>query len=337
MTIVDRVTMAQGEFMAASVFFSYSHVDEALRDQVETQLALLKRQGVIETWHDRRIGAGEEFAGAIEQHVETDDIILLLVSADFIASDYCYDVEMKRALERQQAGDARVIPVILRACDWKQSPFGGLKAVPHDGKPVTAWPDVDEAFSDIVAEVRRAIEQKASGVRATSGSSNVVRSSAGPSSPVPRLTQETVRSSNLAIKKQYTEHAKDQFLHTTFEYFAAFFENSLNEIKSREPDVQASFRRIDANTFSAVTYRNGALASRCAISIADTFHSRGSIQYSLDSGHGFNESLHVEADDNGLFLRAMGFSSGQRREQQLTQRGGAELYWDRFIEPLQRR
>ncbi|WP_245427210.1 toll/interleukin-1 receptor domain-containing protein [Mesorhizobium sp. YM1C-6-2] len=123
--------------MAASVFFSYSHVDEALRDQVETQLALLKRQGVIETWHDRRIGAGEEFAGAIDRHVETDDIILLLVSADFIASDYCYDIEMKRAMERHAAGEAIVIPVILRACDWHGAPFGKLNATPPNGTPVT--------------------------------------------------------------------------------------------------------------------------------------------------------------------------------------------------------
>lgn len=131
------------------MFFSYSHDDEKLRDQLEKQLAMLKRQGVIETWHDRRIGAGENIAPAIDEHINRDDIILLLVSADFIASDYCYDIEMKRAMQRQDAGEAVVIPVILRACDWHHAPFGKLNATPGDGKPITQWSDIDEAFLQV--------------------------------------------------------------------------------------------------------------------------------------------------------------------------------------------
>ena len=96
------------------VFISYSHKDEALREKLGTHLSLLKRQGVIDEWHDRRIGAGQEWAGAIDEHLNSAAVILLLVSADFVASDYCYDLEMTRALERHDAGDARVIPVILR-------------------------------------------------------------------------------------------------------------------------------------------------------------------------------------------------------------------------------
>ena len=83
----------------AKLFFSYSHRDADLRDELETHLAPLKREGVLETWHDRRIGAGKEFAHEISRHLEEANIILLLVSPYFIASDYCYDVEMKRAME----------------------------------------------------------------------------------------------------------------------------------------------------------------------------------------------------------------------------------------------
>jgi TIR domain len=122
-----------GERMA-SVFFSYSHADEALRDQLEKQLSLLKRQGIIDVWHDRRIGGGQDFAQQIDEHVETDDIVLLLVSADFLDSEYCYEKEMKRAMERHETGEAVVIPVILRACDWHGAPFGKLNATPPDGR-----------------------------------------------------------------------------------------------------------------------------------------------------------------------------------------------------------
>lgn len=98
----------------AKVFFSYAHEDEALRDKLETHLSLLKRQGVIETWHDRRIGPGDAFGDDIDTALETSDIVLLLVSADFLASDYCHDIEMRRALERHAQGLARVVPIILR-------------------------------------------------------------------------------------------------------------------------------------------------------------------------------------------------------------------------------
>lgn len=121
------------EGVLAGVLFSYSHADEALRDQLEKQLPMLKRQGVIDTWHDRRIGADQEIAYEIDEQINRDEIILLLVSADFLASNYCYNIEMKRAMERHEAGEAIVIPIILRACDWYHAPFGKLNAVPREG------------------------------------------------------------------------------------------------------------------------------------------------------------------------------------------------------------
>src|SRR5688572_23072357 len=123
------------------VFFSYSHRDESLRDELEIHLSSLKRQGVIETWHDRRIGAGKEFDSEISEHLETAQIILLLISPYFIASDYCYDIEMARALELHNTGEARVIPVILHPCDWHNLPFGKLTAAPKDGKAVSKYPN----------------------------------------------------------------------------------------------------------------------------------------------------------------------------------------------------
>lgn len=132
-----------------SVFFSYSHEDEQLRNQLEQQLAILKRQNVIATWHDRRITAGEVIDHAISSNLEMANIILLLVSPAFLASDYCYDHEMQRAMERHGAGEAVAIPVILRPCDWHGTPFGKLLATPTDGKPVTQWADRDQAFLEV--------------------------------------------------------------------------------------------------------------------------------------------------------------------------------------------
>jgi TIR domain len=97
--------------------------------------------------------------GSIDKNLEAAKIILLLVSSDFIASDYCYDKEMKRALEKHRAGEARVIPIILRHCDWERAPFAELQALPEDAKPVTEWKYSDEAWTDVARSIRKIVEE----------------------------------------------------------------------------------------------------------------------------------------------------------------------------------
>jgi len=149
-----------GPAQPVELFFSYSHKDEALRDELATHLKLLQRQGVIKAWHDRQITAGSEWAGAIDEHLNSARIILLLISADFIASDYCYDKEMGRAMERHEARETVVIPGILRPVDWAGAPFGKLQALPKNAQPVTIWANRDEAWLNVVQGIRRTIEQQ---------------------------------------------------------------------------------------------------------------------------------------------------------------------------------
>lgn len=140
------------------VFFSYSHRDEDLRDELSKHLSILKRQGVIHEWHDRQIPAGSEWKEAIDDRMNQAQVILLLISSDFLASDYCHEIEMKRALERHDNKEAIVIPIILRSCDWQGALFGKLQALPKDAKPVTKWPDKDEAFTSVAQGIRKVIE-----------------------------------------------------------------------------------------------------------------------------------------------------------------------------------
>ena len=139
--------------------YSYSHRDEGLRDELETHLALLERQGVIAPWSDRKIVAGEDWAGRIDEHFKDADIILLLISADFLRSNYCYEIEMENALERHRAGTARVVPIILRDVDWHSAPFGKLQALPRDGRPITLWTNRDEAWAVVAREIRNVIDE----------------------------------------------------------------------------------------------------------------------------------------------------------------------------------
>ena len=132
-----------------SVFYSYSHEDEKMRKKLEEHLSVLQRLDLIAGWHDRNISAGTEWSSEISIHLDNAQIILMLISASFIASEYCYSTEMARALKRHETGSARVIPIILRPVHWTIAPFNKLQALPTEGKPVTEWRNVDQAFADI--------------------------------------------------------------------------------------------------------------------------------------------------------------------------------------------
>ncbi len=144
--------------MPIKVFYSYSHEDERYRKKLEKQLSILQREGTIVGWHDRQIEAGTEWEEQILKQLESAHIILLLISSSFIASDYCYDKEMTRALERHENGDAVVIPVIVRPVDWETAPFSKLPVLPKDGKAITKWRPQDDGFLDVARGIRKAAE-----------------------------------------------------------------------------------------------------------------------------------------------------------------------------------
>lgn len=141
------------------VFFSYAHEDEELMDEVRRQLVVHERLGTIEKWHDRKIPAGDEWRSEIDQRIERALVILLFMSPHFLESRYCYEVEGQVALRRHKEGSARVIPVVLRACDWTASPFGEIQGLPRDGKPITQWPDIDQASLDVARGIMESIRE----------------------------------------------------------------------------------------------------------------------------------------------------------------------------------
>jgi hypothetical protein len=139
-----------------SVFVSYSHHDELLYQELRKHLKSLEYEGVISQWSDREITAGREFNKNIQSELLNAGMVLLLVSPDFMSSEYCWSNEMARAMERHEAAATRVVPIILRPVDWRRSPFGKLLAIPKDGRPVTIWENRDEAFVDVTRQLRLA-------------------------------------------------------------------------------------------------------------------------------------------------------------------------------------
>lgn len=143
-----------------TAFISYAHADEEHRRALETHLSLLRRKGVLHLWTDRRIGVGDEWKSSINQAVESADLFLILVSADLLASDYCWDEEMARAIERHREGKATVVPIFVRPCDWADAPFARFQGAPRDAKAITSWANRDEAWADVATALRRWIDSR---------------------------------------------------------------------------------------------------------------------------------------------------------------------------------
>lgn len=322
--------------MPARVFMSYSHKDEELRDQLEVQLAMLKRQGLIEVWHDRRLLAGDHLDWTISAELDQADIILLLVSPDFLASDYCYKIEKARALERHREGSARLISVILRPCDWTHTDLARFLVTPRDGKPITQWPDRDEAFLDVARSIRRAIEELglAGHQKDIHG---FIETDIGRQAATPRPSSNLPRSSNLRLRKKFTKADKDRFLFEAFEYVGRFFQGSLDELEKRDSRVETRYRRIDANCFTAAVYLNGDKAVSCTIRVGGML---GGLTYAVGddaASNSFNESLSVENDDQKLYLRPMGMPhlGVTDSNRALSHEGTAEYLWSLLVSPIQ--
>src|SRR5262245_47783515 len=146
-----------------SLFYSYAHEDETLREELCGHLKILERRGLLSQWHDRQIQPGEDWHSRISDELQTADLVLLLVSTDFINSDYIFGNELTVAMQRHAAGFATVVPIIVRAVnieaeDADAFPFMKLQGLPTDLRAVTSWPNRDEAWTNVAKGLRATVK-----------------------------------------------------------------------------------------------------------------------------------------------------------------------------------
>lgn len=160
--IVELGHRVENSFMTWKVFYSYSHKDAELRERLGTYLAPLRQQQKITDWHDREIEPGANWETEITAQLDAAELILLLVSADFLASEYCFGVEVEKAMTRLKRGEVRVAPILLKPCLWKESRFSELQIIPRDGKAIASWPSVDEALNNVASEIGALVSESPS-------------------------------------------------------------------------------------------------------------------------------------------------------------------------------
>lgn len=146
------------EYETVKLFYSYSHKDEELKNDLCMHLSNIRNMGLIYEWNDRKIQGGDEWKGEIDKNLDTAEVILLLVSSDFLGSSYCQEVEMKKALDRYKKGEARLVPVLLRPVEWQDSPLGFLQVLPKNFRPLTSWTNIDEGFMNVAKGIREVVE-----------------------------------------------------------------------------------------------------------------------------------------------------------------------------------
>ena len=303
-------------------FISYSHKDDAALERLHTHLAMLRRDDRIDAWFDREILAGGDLDAEIADQLESCELFLFLVSPDFLASDYCVEREMERALERHHAGEARVVPIILEPCDWTSSPLRQLKVLPRDGKPVSEWTNENNAYVDVVKELRRVLE-------ADDARSPVAKAET-PFQP----TEQRSEARRYRVKRDFDEIDRSDFREAAFATIRDYFQHAIAEIDTIE-DLRGRYVSLSTTSFTCTIVNRARDRGTAHI----TVHGRignfglGDIYYSFTenaSDNTANGGFNIKADEYELYLSSMmmGFGSDEER---LTPEAAAERLWAEFL------
>lgn len=320
-------------------FISYTHADTALKEQFVRHLAPLQREGLIDLWHDGMLLPGERLDPTVQAALATSDVVILLVSADFIASEYCYEQEMLRAFSRQRDGSVRVIPIILRPCQWMGVPIGNgetlseFVALPKDGKAVINWQDTDTAFDNAVGVIRDMLK---------AGNGRSSRISGAVPHPGARVaaTRSADVTSLLGIAAKPTDLDRDRFLRSGYKTTAALFEERLSELSASDHRIETDFERVDSRSFSACVYLDGKRVGQISIwHGSDTWRNALCLSYdtATSTRNSMNDWLPVEDTPQGLAFGASNSMSRQRADGSLDVDGAAAYFWENFLEQVRSR
>jgi hypothetical protein len=318
--------------MAASIFISYSHADERTLERLHKHLATLQREGLVKTWYDRQILAGSQFDGDIGRQLDKSDIFIALVSADYLASRYCYEQEFERALSRSDRGEMQIVPVIAEPCDWLSTPLQKFMALPKDGKPISDWTNVNSAYLDVVTGLRRLAQ--ASKVSPIGGG---VIFGADTRAGVDAGSDESAR--RVRLKRDFDVIEKTDFADRTYQELRSYFEKAAKELTQVSDEIRTRIEDMSPTSFTC-TIVNRAIRGNKDAHI--TVHNKKGRRHFGDISYAFeayaeddtsNGSFRVEADDYDLYLTTNSFYGGYGTEtSKLTPPRAAEWLWNQFVE-----
>ncbi len=305
-------------------FISYSHRDSGALERLHVHLASLKREGRIEAWYDRDILAGGELDAEIEEQLESCELFLLLVSPDFLASDYCIETEMNRALERHDARDARVVPIIIEPCDWAASRLRALKALPKDGKAISEWTNQNTAYLNVIQELRRLLDQEPPA-----------------STPESKTTAETdvdeverpAAERRYRVRREFDDIDKAEYREGAFQVIKSYFQSAVQELSTVE-GLRGRFTDLSETSFGCVIVNRGLGRGTAHLTVhgGRGRHGFGDIYYSFSEDTAENTAngwFNVEADEYELQLKAS--MTLTHDERSMSPEATAEALWTEVL------
>lgn len=304
-------------------FISYSHHDKRALDRLHVHLANLQREGRIEAWYDHEILGGDVLDDEITRELEAADLFLLLVSPDFIASNYCVEREMQRALERHNAGEARIVPIIVEPCDWAAMPqLRRLKAVPEDGKPISEWTNANNAYLNVVQELRRIVTADEAEAQVPAKNE-----------PAPASQQQDV--SRYRVQRDFTDIDRSEYRDAAFATIKDYFQRAIGEI-DKVDCLQGRFVNRSANSFGSTVVNRDRQQGTAHITVymRNAGFALGDIYFSFTENAAENTAnggFNVSSDEYEQFLVVTIMAFGNETIQ-LNPEQAAEYLWNKFIE-----
>ena len=307
-------------------FISYSHADEYYVDRLRKHLAMLHRDKLITQFYDRDILVGDQLDREIAKNLADSQLFIAVVSPDFLASSYCYDIELATALEMHQDDRIRVVSVIVEPCEWRKSPLGPFLVAPKDGKAVALWDNENAAFLNAVSEIRLIAEK----FGATSRPSE---------RPLPKIDPSAEASSKRYVtKRKFDDVAKYKYRTESFGAIREHFRRSVEEIQL-VPEINAHFRDIDSYGFTATVLNEAFgrglghitvyMGGSAGASMGDIFWSEKE-NAPPNTANGWAS---IRSDDYELYFEAspLSFFHDQRDLKKITPEQLAEFLWDTLI------
>ena len=270
------------------IFFSYSHKDEAVLERLRTHLAPLRREGRLDEWFDRDIQAGGDIDAEITENLETADLFVLLISPDFLDSEYCVEKEMNRANQRRLNGDAEIVPIILEPCDWQNTFLKDLKVLPKDGQPISKWKNKNDAYLDIVQNLRQILDSGDKPKRLKVGETAT--------GVAPAKTD----ASRYRIMREFDEIDRSDFRTNAFVVIRDYFERAVSELNTLE-NLRGRFKTLSDASFTCTIVNKFRKDTAC-ITVQEGGGSAtlGDITYSFVEHNPLNTSngyIAVESDE----------------------------------------
>ncbi|MEQ8472495.1 MAG: toll/interleukin-1 receptor domain-containing protein [Marinoscillum sp.] len=230
---------------------SYSHADEAVLDRLHKHLAQIKRDGLLDSWTDQEISAGGVIDDEVNNALSEAELFIAIISADYIASNYCYEIEFQEALKQQERGAVIIVPVIARPCDWHSTPFKKFRALPKDGKAITDWANTDTALLDVTQNLRNILNKRGSHRH----------------DPVSSTPDFNTSQRNYKVKRDFDSIEKLEYQEQTFSEIKKLLESYMGEIAGLE-NIKAKVLDTTPSSFKGLIVNRNRINNECALTIS---------------------------------------------------------------------